>query len=54
MRATALALTFVIASGALAHAQPALTEPWPQGEEVSDMQQIGGATTAFLVGFGTG
>lgn len=44
----------MVAIASEAAAQPALTEPMPQGEEVSDIQQVGGTLTAFLFGFGLG
>lgn len=46
--------TLVVAMASEAAAQPALTEPMPQDEEVSDIQQVGGTLTALLFGFGLG
>lgn len=49
-----MATAACVLAASTATAQPAMTEPMPEGEEVSDIQQVGGTLTAFMFGFGLG
>jgi len=53
-RAALVAAAASVLMASTAMAQPAMTEPMPEGNEVSDIQQVGGTLTAFLFGFGLG